>query len=64
VPWFTHLGSSNGPAEAINEGLEQLRGIALGFGNLANFQIRSQPRSRPIEVADPLNFVRSQLLAL
>ena len=41
LAWFDHPGSSNGPTEAINGRLEQLRGIALGFRNLINYRLRS-----------------------
>ena len=41
LAWFDHPGSSNGPTEAINGRLEHLRGIALGFRNLANYTARS-----------------------
>ena len=38
---FDHPHTSNGPTEAINGRLEHLRGIALGFRNLAHYTIRS-----------------------
>lgn len=41
LAFFTHPGSSNGPTEAINGVLEDLRGIALGFRNLKNYILRS-----------------------
>lgn len=41
VAYFDHVGSSNGPTEAINGRLEHLRGIALGFRNLAHYIARS-----------------------
>ncbi|WP_159613667.1 ISL3 family transposase [Glutamicibacter sp. JC586] len=41
LAYFDHVGSSNGPAEAINGRLEHLRGIALGFRNLAHYIVRS-----------------------
>ena len=37
LAFFDHPGTSNGPTEAINGRLEHLRGIALGFRNLANY---------------------------
>lgn len=37
LAYFDHAGSSNGPAEALNGRVEHLRGIALGFKNLAHF---------------------------
>ncbi len=41
LAYFDHVGSSNGPTEAINGRLEHLRGIALGFRNLAHYIARS-----------------------
>ena len=41
LAYFDHPGSSNGPTEAVNGRLEHLRGIALGFRNLASYTIRS-----------------------
>jgi len=41
LAYFDHVGSSNGPAEAINGRLEHLRGIVLGFKNLAHYIARS-----------------------
>jgi transposase len=41
LAYFDHPGCSNGPTEAINGRLEHLRGIALGFRNLANYIARS-----------------------
>lgn len=41
LAYFDHLGSSNGPTEAINGRLEHLRGSALGFRNLSNYIARS-----------------------
>lgn len=41
LAYFDHVGSSNGPIEAINGRLEHLRGSALGFRNLANYAARS-----------------------
>lgn len=41
LAYFTHSYSSNGPTEALNGRLEHLRGIALGFRNLAHYIIRS-----------------------
>ena len=41
LAFFDHPGTSNGPTEAINGRLEHLRGIALGFRNLANYRLRS-----------------------
>lgn len=41
LAYFDHVGSSNGPTEAINGRLEHLRGIALGFKNLAHYIARS-----------------------
>ncbi len=38
---FDHVGGSNGPTEALNGPLERLRGIALGFRNLAHNIARS-----------------------
>ncbi|WP_346059165.1 transposase, partial [Glutamicibacter bergerei] len=41
LAYFDHVGSSNGPTEALNGRLEHLRGIALGFKNLAHYIARS-----------------------
>lgn len=41
LAYFDHVGSSNGPTEALNGRLEHLRGIALGFRNLAHYIARS-----------------------
>lgn len=41
LAYFDHIGSSNGPTEALNGRLEHLRGIALGFRNLAHYIARS-----------------------
>lgn len=40
LAYFEHR-ASNGPVEAINERLEHLRGIALGFRNLNHYILRS-----------------------
>lgn len=41
LAYFDHIGSSNGPTEALNGRLEHLRGIALGFRNLVHYIARS-----------------------
>ncbi|MGP5033264.1 ISL3-like element ISAar23 family transposase, partial [Glutamicibacter arilaitensis] len=41
LAYFDHIGSSNGPTEALNGRLEHLRGIALGFTNLTHYIARS-----------------------
>ena len=41
LTYFDRPRTSNGPTEAINGRLEHLRGIALGFRNLASYTIRS-----------------------
>ena len=41
LAYFDHVGSSNGPTEALNGRLERLRGIALGFRNLTHYIARS-----------------------
>ena len=41
LAYFDRPRTSNGPTEAINGRLEQLRGIALGFRNLTHYTIRS-----------------------
>ncbi|MBM7766635.1 transposase [Glutamicibacter nicotianae] len=41
LAYFDHMGSSNGPTEAIYGRLEHLRGSALGFGNVSNCIARS-----------------------
>ena len=41
LAYFSRPRTSNGPTEAINGRLEHLRGIALGFRNLASYTIRS-----------------------
>ncbi|NLW04188.1 MAG: transposase, partial [Pseudomonadaceae bacterium] len=40
LAYFDRLGTSNGPTEAINSRLENLRGIALSFRNLTNYIAR------------------------
>ena len=35
--FFDRPGTSNGPTEALNGGLEHLRGSALGFRNLTHY---------------------------
>ena len=37
---YFDIGASNGPVEAINGRLEDLRGIALGFRNLDHYILR------------------------
>src|SRR3546814_11848853 len=37
LAYFDRPGTSNGPTEAINGRLENLRGSALGFRNLTNY---------------------------
>ncbi|AKK10361.1 Transposase [Corynebacterium uterequi] len=37
LPFFDHLGSSNGSTEAINAKLDHLRGTALGCSNLTYY---------------------------
>lgn len=37
---YFDIGASNGPVEAINGRLENLRGIALGFRNLDHYILR------------------------
>ena len=41
LAYFDHPDRSNGPTEAVNGGLEHLRGSALGFRNLTNYIARS-----------------------
>lgn len=41
LAYSDHMGSSNGPTEALNGRLEHLRGIALGFRNLRHYIARS-----------------------
>ncbi|GER21705.1 hypothetical protein NCCP1664_02020 [Zafaria cholistanensis] len=41
LAYFDRPGTSNGPTEAINDRLEHLRGLALGYRNLANYIARS-----------------------
>ncbi|BAU33125.1 ISL3 family transposase [Microcella alkaliphila] len=41
LAFFDRPGTSNGPTEAINGRLENLRGSALGFRNLTNYVARS-----------------------
>ena len=41
LAYFDYPRTSNGPTEAVNGRLEHLRGIALGFRNLAHYTIRS-----------------------
>lgn len=41
LAYFDHIVSSNSPTEVLNGRLEHLRGIALGFKNLAHYIARS-----------------------
>lgn len=41
LAYFDHLGTSNGPTEAINGRIEHLRGTALGFRNLTHYIARA-----------------------
>ncbi|MFZ2259699.1 MAG: transposase [Luteococcus japonicus] len=41
LAFFDHIGSSNGPTEAIHGRLEHLRGTALGFRTLTHYIARS-----------------------
>ena len=41
LAYFDHPGTSNEPTEALNERLEHLRGIAVGFRNPGNYLMRS-----------------------
>ena len=41
LAYFNHIGDPNGPTEVLNARLEHLRGIALGFKNLAHYIARS-----------------------
>src|SRR5699024_6880200 len=41
LAYFDHLGTSNGPTEAINGRVEHLRGTALGFRNLTHYITRA-----------------------
>jgi transposase len=41
LAYFDHPRTSNGPTEAINGRIENLRGNALGFRNLANYVTRA-----------------------
>jgi transposase len=41
LAYFDHPGTSNGPTEAINGRIENLRGNALGLRNLANYVTRA-----------------------
>ena len=41
LAYFDHPHTSNGPTEAINGRLEQLRGSALGFRSLTNYITRA-----------------------
>ena len=40
LAYFDRPGTSNGPTEANNDRLEQLRGSALGFRNLTKYMDR------------------------
>jgi transposase len=55
LAYFDHPRTSNGPTEAINGRIENLRGNALGFRNLANYITRAlldtggfRPKIRPL----------------
>lgn len=41
LAYFDHVGTSNGPTEAINGRIEHLRGTALGFRNLRHYITRA-----------------------
>jgi len=41
LAYFDHIGTSNGPTEAINGRIEHLRGTALGFRNLTHYITRA-----------------------
>jgi hypothetical protein len=41
MPAYIDHHTSNGPTEAINGGLEALRGKAFGIRNLTDYRIRS-----------------------
>jgi len=41
LAYFDHVGTSNGPTEAINGRIEHLRGTALGFRNLTHYITRA-----------------------
>ena len=41
LAYFDHVGTSNGPTEAINGRIEHLRGTALGFRNLTHYIARA-----------------------
>ncbi|OAV56457.1 ISL3 family transposase [Enteractinococcus helveticum] len=41
LAYFDHVGTSNGPTEAINGRIEHLRGTALGFRNLMHYITRA-----------------------
>lgn len=41
VAYFDHVGSLNGPTDALNELLEHLREALLGFKNLWHYIARS-----------------------
>ncbi|MDR2452968.1 MAG: transposase, partial [Bifidobacteriaceae bacterium] len=55
LAYFERPHTSNGPTEAINGRIENLRGNALGFRNIANYIARAlldtggfRPRMRPL----------------
>jgi transposase len=55
LAYFDHPRTSNGPTEAINGRIENLRGNALGFRNLANYITRAlldtggfRPKMKPL----------------
>ncbi|MDR2380732.1 MAG: transposase, partial [Bifidobacteriaceae bacterium] len=55
LAYFERPHTSNGPTEAINGRIENLRGNALGFRNIANYITRAlldtsgfRPRMQPL----------------
>ncbi len=54
LAYFTRPGTSNGPTEAINGGLEHLRGSPLGFRNLTNYIARSLLRRLQATATPPI----------
>ena len=60
LAYFDRPGTSNGPAEAINGRLEHLRGSALGFRNLTNYNARSLLENRRVQTPTTPSIVTSR----
>lgn len=64
LAYFDHPRTSNGPIEAINGRPEHLRGIALGFRNLTNYNALSPPPHRRTQTPPTPSPVKSLVTPL